>query len=168
MVRPIIIHTPERIFYGAREAYYTLSLNETNLENFASDLQKSVATANSGKDSHDSLYFRHSGRIIEVGISRTSRERSELVEALNDSSNIFLSKYRTFFGEFMIANFISRFCDEDKHKDRTLHIPTFSAPNEVFDFDQSFLYKIGEKYGKLTKGEDFDIIVGAYKKVEVE
>lgn len=168
MVRSIVVRDGDRTFYGKRAAFYGIPLtNEKKIDSFADDLEKRIIRVNNLTKPRSDMFLRleSSGRImgkkIEVG-NEESRLKDDLREALRETSNIHIISEPY---EKMIMNFVSRFSKGFLEKNWGLNIYPLGIPNNVLWFDATPFYRLGEKWGELETGEDFDITLKNYKKI---
>ena len=172
MVRAIVVKDKDKTFYGTREALYGISLPDEEAVNpFADDLEKTIIEINNIEKNSSSLSLElrkldNTGRSpIKIG-NEASHLGDELREALKDIYNVGI--FQT-YSKDIIANFFARFSgpkfSTDPAKDRGLMIYPFSVPNTSFWFNPAPLYELGEKWGKLESGQDFDVTVNNYRKI---
>ena len=166
MVRPIIVQSGDRTFYGTREAGYILHFpHGERLKEFANELEDSIIKINRKiEDPYYQLSLVSAGMTKKISLSEERKEIESklLFSALKETSNIWIRPSNT---NELVANLVSGFLDEDSHRDRFLRIYSYSIPNSEINFDPSFLYELGEKYGRLVHGEDFDITLSNYKEI---
>jgi len=160
MVRPIVIEGGGKVFYGTREAIYDFSLKtKKDMEKFSEGLISTMETINkSFSDPMRGLYLQQ-----HPIMGRIKLEKDELVSRLGNPENIFLHAYAS---KELIVNFISSFVPKkDKHRNRIMEIKGFGVPNDFIEFDPTLLYELGEKYGNLRMGVDFDISLSNYREI---
>lgn len=167
MVRAIIVADKENLFYGTRMALYGLKLVSTQkLDAFANDLEKTIININNQENSisKDGLIFKdeRSREYIKIG-KEEFRLKDELREALDKPNNITLN-----FNDWSksIAMLGARFTENSPWKNRFLEIFSIGIPNKFFWFNPEPLYELGRKYGVLEIGEDFDISIENYVKMQ--
>jgi len=163
MVRAIIVKDGDRTFYGTREARYSLPLESTTkIDAFAKNLEKKMIETNGifNLKSLNGLRFCMEKKYFFD--PKEEKSLSLLRKHIFGTSNIQICA-----GIQMIANLVSKYnsTETSESKPRNLIIYPHSVPNSVINFDPSFLYELGEKYGKLYQGVDFDVSIKNYKEV---
>ena len=167
MVRAIVETSDGRNFWGTRSAGYNLPfVYETDVNIFADDLEKNIIKINNQRDINKdiSLILKNQGKKVEIGRDE-SRLKDDLRYALNGFQNV-----QIIFEPYdkVLANLVARFSRDSPHKNRLLEIYPIGIPNKFFWFNPSFLYELGEKHGFLERGEDFDIKINNYRKINIE
>ena len=165
MVRAIVEESEGKIFYGTRNAEYGLPfVSETEVNVFADDLETEIIRINNQRDFNRDirLILESNSRMVKIG-SDEVRLKDELQNALNGFENV-----QIMFEPYdkILANLVARFSDDSPHKNRLLKIYPIGIPNKFFWFDASALYKLGEKYGVLERGEAFNIKIKNYREID--
>lgn len=169
MVRPIIVTSEDKTFYGTRWAFYDLPLETKNDRKlFLNELQSGMIKINKSLwDSGNGLHFKISEKKRAFKPEQTYEgTKIPLLEgALFDTPNI-----QIYTDEFMIANLISQFSskEESEKRPRGLEIISCPIPNEIIKFDPSFLYDLGNRYGRLIQGTDYDLSLTNFREIRNE
>ena len=161
MVRAIVEKSEGRIFYGTRSAGYVLDFpSEDTVNEFAKSLESELVLVNKRFHRDDGFSLVNDNGTIGINSERWAGKETELQQALKKTSNIQIEiNYK------IIANLVSRFLDEEANRDRFFEIYSYGIPNKIVPCDVSFLYELGEKYGTLRRGEDFNIRIKNYRKI---
>lgn len=168
MVRAIVAKDGDKTFYGTRSAFYGIDLlNEEDVRRFADDLERTVIEINSSDKPRADMLLRL--QRVGAGIDKNidvGKDISHMKEHLRDAlvlpQNISLSSmpYGT-----PIINFVARFGRNDTARRRGIDIYPFGIPNDDIWFNPTPFYELGEKWGHLETGEDFNISISGYREI---
>jgi hypothetical protein len=165
MVRAIVAYDGENVFYGTREAFYGIVLpNEKSVRNFANDLENIIYDANaSEKPSGDSFLFLEkdgAGRIKAYPLDGSELSLDDALRDHGRNIHLICNPY-----EKTAATLISRSSQNDADNKWGLYICPIGIPNKIFWFNPQGLYDLGEKWGNLETGEDFDMTLKNYREI---